>query len=165
MVLDPVTVAQAHTELVSTDPADGAVLTAPPSRVTLTFSEDLLPGSNTISINRPDGSVAASASVEPNGSSVSMPWPADVTSGPVQIAYRVVSGDGHPVTGAIAITIATAGGASAGPASPLATPVTPEQTAAGSPVGVILGALGIAVLLVLVVVLARARRQIGRAHV
>ena len=41
-VFGGMTPASAHTDLVSSDPRDGAELAAPPAQVTLVFAEDLL---------------------------------------------------------------------------------------------------------------------------
>ena len=46
-----------HSELVSSDPADKAVLATPPATVTLTFSEDLDPGKSSFKLVGPAGTV------------------------------------------------------------------------------------------------------------
>ena len=98
--------AQAHSKLISTSPADGAVLTAPPDEVVLTFDENLLQGTNTISVNDDLGNVIITTSAEPHGSTIRAPWPADLPPGTYQVAYRIVSADGRPVTGAFAFELA-----------------------------------------------------------
>jgi len=95
----------AHTSLVTSDPPDGAVLVTAPDAVTFTFDEPLLQGTNVVAINREDGTVVVSAPVAPDGTQVRLPWPADLGPGRYQVAYRVVSADGHPVTGAIWIQV------------------------------------------------------------
>ena len=91
--------AWAHSGLESSSPADGAVLDAAPTKVVLGFNEELLPDAETISINTAAGENVTSVKVQPEGSSVSIPWPADLPSGDYQVAYRVVSADGHVGTG------------------------------------------------------------------
>ena len=98
-------VAAAHTELVSTMPADGAVLDTAPTEIVFTFSEDLLPGATSLSVFDDAGVVLARATVDPQGASVRMALPSDLPSGVLHAAYRVVSGDGHPVTGEISFTV------------------------------------------------------------
>ncbi|MBU6245982.1 MAG: copper resistance protein CopC [Actinomycetales bacterium] len=168
-------VASAHTSLVSSDPADGAVLRQAPQAVTLTFDEDLLAGANTISINLADGTVVESRPVEPSGPSVTLPWPSGLSAGDYQVAYRVVSGDGHPVTGAVSFTVT--GEASPGPSvdgasddglspNPAATPFAPPAPdvavdgGSGLPVAasILAGAAGVAAVVVLIVLLRRRRR-------
>lgn len=112
----------AHTDLVSSDPADGAVLAVAPAAVSFTFSEDLLPDTSTISVNDADGNVIASTPVAPDGSTVSAPWPAEAAAGTFQVAYRVVAEDGHPLTGEISVTIGYAAPATAVPSAPAEQP-------------------------------------------
>jgi methionine-rich copper-binding protein CopC len=118
--------AHAHSKLVSTSPSDGAVLTVAPDEVVLTFDENLLQGTNTISINDDLGNVIITTPAEPQGSTIRAPWPADLPPGTYQVAYRIVSADGHPVTGAFAFELAegTASAATVGPEN------TPSATAA-----------------------------------
>ncbi len=146
--------ASAHTQLASSDPADGATLTTPPSSVTFTFDEDLLPGTDTVSINDAAGNVLVSTDVDASGPTISAPWPAAASSGTFQVADRVVSDDGHPVTGAITITIA-ADGSSAPTAS---SEPEPRGIAAGL---VVVIALAVLVLIVAVAItLVRRQRRL-----
>lgn len=114
--------AQAHTQLLSSTPADGAVLSQAPATVTLVFEEALLPDLDTISINDADGTNVASEKITPSGTELSIDWPAGLPAGTYQVAYRVVSADGHPVTGAISFSIGEGSLPSAGPASSAASP-------------------------------------------
>jgi methionine-rich copper-binding protein CopC len=124
--------AAAHAALATSSPADGATLTAAPTSVELTFDEPLLEDTETVSINDIDGNVVASQQVKPTGTTVSVPWPADLTTGTFQVAYRVVSGDGHPVMGAITFTIAPAEVSSPSTA-PSAAPSTGGSPTASAP--------------------------------
>jgi hypothetical protein len=99
----------------------------------LTFDEDLLPGTDTISVNDDAGNVIATAAVEPEGATISMPWPAEATSGTYQVAFRVVSGDGHPVTGAISLTVSGQPAASGSPSSGAGTESTPPTAESAAP--------------------------------
>ena len=98
--------AHAHSQLLSSNPADGANLVEPPASVVLTFNEALIADVDSVSINDEMGNVVSSQSIEPDGAVLSVPWPAGLPTGIYQVAYRVVSGDGHPVVGAISFTIA-----------------------------------------------------------
>lgn len=163
--------ASAHAQLTSTSPADGATLSAPPAAVTFTFDADLLPGTNTISINDDHGNVVASQKVQPDGPSVSLAWPAALEVGTYQVAYRVVSADGHPVAGAITFTIVGTGSPSPGPTSSTAEPPTAsaaastavateaEPPSSDSPAVVLLALAAVAVLGVLVAAWAVRRRR------
>lgn len=137
--------ASAHSKLVSTSPVDGAILDSPPASVSFTFDEPLLPGTDTISVNDEHGNVLASESVSPDDTTISVPWPDEAGSGMFQVAFRVVSGDGHPVTGAITLTITGA---------PTASSPTAAATTTAAPAGAVEPARGIAGGLVVIIALA-----------
>jgi methionine-rich copper-binding protein CopC len=98
---------QAHTQLVSSSPSNGAVLDVAPTAVTYVFNEPLLPHLDTVSINTESGVNVTSKSVKPNKNTLSMPWPIDLMPGKYQVAYRIVADDGHPVTGSITLSYGT----------------------------------------------------------
>jgi methionine-rich copper-binding protein CopC len=93
--------AQAHTGLVSSDPADGAVLASAPANVVLVFDEAMLEAAVTIS--DADGTVVSSPNSTVADATVTVPWPGGLPDGSYAVNYRVVSTDGHPVDGAIAL--------------------------------------------------------------
>jgi methionine-rich copper-binding protein CopC len=126
---------QAHTDLASSTPVDGAVLDTPPEAITLTFNEDLLAGSSSIALNDMTGTTVLSGPVAAVGPSITVPWPAGLPGGTYQAAYRVVSADGHPVTGAITFTVAAAlGEASTGPSAEISAEASPESLTESSAV-------------------------------
>lgn len=96
--------ANAHSQLISTSPVDNSSVAAPPADVRFTFNEDLL-NLSTVAIIDEAGNVVTSASVTPNGNELVLPWPTELRSGKWQVSYRVVSADGHPVSGAITFAI------------------------------------------------------------
>ena len=98
--------ANAHARLVSTDPADGAVLTTMPESVTFTFNENILEGSTAIAFVDELGSVIDSSPGTLLGPSITAAWPQQASQGSIQVSYRVVSADGHPVMGSITVTLA-----------------------------------------------------------
>ena len=156
------TASQAHSQLVSSSPTNGAVLSAAPSQVVFTFDEDLLPDLDTISINNEQGQNVTSTQVEPVANTLSIQWPAAATAGTYQVAYRIVSGDGHPVTGAISFTIGTSVNTPASQ-TPLRATNDNAQDDEGAPIGTIvsLAALFAAVLsIILIVVLVRRDRTL-----
>ena len=125
---------QAHTQLVSSSPADGAILEVAPTAVTFVFDEPLLSHLDTVSINTESGVNVTSKSVKPNKNTLSMPWPIDLMPGRYQVAYRIVADDGHPVTGSITLSYGTPVAPSA---SPMATGVTSDDAVVedSAPVG------------------------------
>ena len=150
--------ASAHSQIISTSPADGAVLDAPPTEVRLTFDAPLLDDTDTMSINDADGNVVSSIHPKPEGAEVAIPWPAGTKPGVYQVAYRVVCGDGHPLVGAMLITIngaaPSAGSVDAAVTTGSAaasTPTTNSATPAAAPASTPSAGLPIVALLVAIV--------------
>lgn len=98
--------ADAHASLVSTDPADGSQLQTAPLAVELTFSEDLDTGF--VTVTAPDGTKVGTSEPRLSGARMSADLAEGHQSGKYTVAYRVVSVDGHPVTGEFTFT-ATSG--------------------------------------------------------
>ncbi|MFS3127649.1 copper resistance protein CopC [Nocardioides sp. Bht2] len=127
--------ASAHTALVSSDPADGAELTQAPTSVALTFTETMSADLSSASLRiAGNPAVKLPLSVGDSPEILLAEVPATVGSGKKwTVAYRVVSRDGHPVTGEVNFTVtapATTESTSPEPtvsATPTATP-EPEQT-------------------------------------
>ncbi|MET1132082.1 MAG: copper resistance CopC family protein [Aeromicrobium sp.] len=120
--------AQAHTSLISSDPTEGARLESVPERVVLTFSENLREPSEAGVIV--DGK-AVSAEVEVDGPRVVVTPQADAPDGTYEVNYRVVSADGHPITGTLEFSVTQAGVASEAPADePTPTTVPSEEVTA-----------------------------------
>jgi len=121
------TPAWAHAELTSVSPADGDVLTAPPRTIELTFSEPLITAAATVVVTDDRGLVVTRDRSRVDGTSVSIPWPVDLPPGDYTIAYRVVSGDGHPIKGTSRFTLSPAVSTSPPTGSPAPQP-QPEPT-------------------------------------
>lgn len=132
--------ARAHAELESSDPADGATLTAPPASVSFTFGEELLEQGNAIVVTElGTGTRLTTGPVQVDRDVVSVAWPDDSAAGEYRAAFRVVSADGHPIEGTITFTVSSGSGstpAESSPAptqsaTPLASPaVDPDASAA-----------------------------------
>lgn len=112
----------AHAELTSISPEDGVVLVEPPTSIDLTFSEPLITAAATVVVTDDRGVVVTRDRSQVDGRAVSVLWPADAPSGDYTIAYRVVSGDGHPIKGTSRFTLR----------QPVPTP-TPETSGAPTP--------------------------------
>ena len=154
-----------HSQLLSTSPADGSVLAAPPSEVVFTFDAPLLPDTPTVSINDADGQVVSSIHPAPDGDSVSIPWPTGTSPGDYQVAFRVVCADGEPLVGAIPLTISDSGDAAsastATAAPPTAAPVADSVAtpAKGLPVAAILAVVAVIVGIAVVALVYSGRRR------
>jgi copper transport protein len=116
------TLALAHAQLISAQPADGSVVASPPVTLTLTFNEPVSP--ITIKLARPDGGVTLIEDVKTDGAALSVPAPAGLANGSYALSYRVISEDGHPVGGSVLFAI---GSASSG-ARPVAQDTTPAAS-------------------------------------
>ncbi|MEU8272933.1 copper resistance CopC family protein [Microbispora bryophytorum] len=116
------TPARAHDVLVASDPKDGAVLGAMPASVTLTFDQAVRRDFARLAVTGPDGAHYEQGEITVDGGKVSIGVRTGTPAGAYAIGYRIVSNDGHPVTGAVRFTV-TGGGAAAGAvATPTATP-------------------------------------------
>lgn len=117
--------AQAHTSLISTDPTEGARLASVPEQVVLTFSENLRePSQVGVAV---DGE-AVEVEFQVDGPRVVVTPPSDAPEGAYDINYRVISADGHPVTGTLSFEVAQAAGIATEEA-----PADDEPTATQSP--------------------------------
>ena len=134
--------ASAHTDLQVSTPEDGESLEIAPEEIRLTFSEELFEELVEISILDATGDLYSTIEVEqtpPPGTDVIFPWPTQAPPGEYSIAYRVVSADGHPVTGTISFSYAaTAPEPSPSDTAPEpppsdSTPSTESSTPAASP--------------------------------
>lgn len=124
--------ASAHSDLISTDPADGAVLDVAPTEVVFTFSEPLLPDFVRFIRISPTGATedAAIAAIDNNVARVI--WPAGLPGGEWTLEYRVVSQDGHPVNGSIFFSYPDAAPTPAPEPSPT-TSSAPDPTTQSAP--------------------------------
>jgi hypothetical protein len=129
----PVSAATGHASLKGSNPEDGASLDVAPEEVVLTFSEELLTELVEISVLDADDNPVVVTEVPqtpPPGTDVKVPWPADLPAGEYSVAFRVVSADGHPVTGRVTFSYANSREMAAAPSEPEATAEpTPELIA------------------------------------
>ncbi|MFG1707919.1 copper resistance protein CopC [Nonomuraea sp. M3C6] len=108
--------AQAHNVLVGSDPKDGATLTASPERVTLVFDQVVRQGYAQVGVTGADGSGWADGGVVVSAERVSVKVKPLRAGSSYVVGYRILSADGHPVTGKITFTLAAdASGVAAGP--------------------------------------------------
>ncbi|WP_109508698.1 copper resistance protein CopC [Nocardioides speluncae] len=102
-VLGVATPASAHAELVSTDPAEGAVLAEAPDQVTLTFSEPVRLGADAVGTYDAAGELDSDARAVDKVVTVDVPE--DLAEGSYVVAWRVISADGHPVAGSLSFAV------------------------------------------------------------
>ncbi|MFD5217405.1 copper resistance CopC/CopD family protein [Streptomyces tendae] len=100
--------ASAHAALSSTDPGDGAVLQRAPGHVTLTFSESVGLRDDSFRVLDPGGHrvrTGATGHAEGRSDTARTALPAGLGEGTYTVAWRVVSADSHPVSGAFTFSV------------------------------------------------------------
>ena len=131
--------ASGHASLLTSSPEDGAVLDVAPEDVRFTFSEELFAELIEVSVLDAAGDLVMATEAEqtpPPGTDVIVPWPSDLPPGEYSVAFRVVSADGHPVTGRITFSYAAVAESAEEPTAEPTTEPTPElveETANPSP--------------------------------
>lgn len=108
------TPALAHNTLTSSDPAKDAAIEVAPDKVTLTFDQAVQAGGsdrviNQVVVNGPGGTQWVKGPVEADGNVVTAALEPLGPKGEYKIGYRVLSADGHPVSGEIPFTLTKAG--------------------------------------------------------
>lgn len=101
--------ALAHTRLRGSEPTDGARLPTAPERVSLQFNEMMEADFATMTVTGPDGGPWHTGEVTADGTTVSIALRPLGPAGRYEIGYRVVSDDGHPVTGSVAFVLTAEG--------------------------------------------------------
>jgi copper resistance protein C len=115
-----------HARLASSAPKDGATVETA-QKVQLTFDEDVNPDFVAVKVTGPKGSETVGKPVV-DGTAVTQPLADDLSAGEHTVTYRVVSTDGHPVSGTVTFTTTVAPASASPSATATATP-TPSPTA------------------------------------
>ncbi|SEC73268.1 copper transport protein [Nocardioides exalbidus] len=118
LVLGTAAPASAHATLVSTDPAEGAVLDAAPDQVTFTFNEAVIGVPTGIQVFDATGEVVASKATVREAELV-VELEDEVGEGTLVVVWRLVSADGHPIGGSLTFSVG----------EPSATVAVPETSA------------------------------------
>jgi len=125
-VLVTVAPASAHAELVSSNPTNGATLPSLPAEVILTFDENVGTPAY-VSVTSADGTSVASGEATIDGTTVTQRLSTAASAGTYSLSYRVVSDDGHPVTGTLGFTV-TGNAMSPGPTASQTAPVPSQKS-------------------------------------
>lgn len=104
LAVAPVAPAAAHASLISSSPADGAVVEDAPDSVELTFSEAVASPAYVV-VTDPHGRTVSVGEPQVADASVSQPTGQADDEGEYVVEYRVVSADGHPVSGSVSFTV------------------------------------------------------------
>jgi len=125
----PISSASAHTELVSTSPSADSDVNASQATISLTFAEPMLVDGAAIVVTDSTGATLDTPAPTQDGSTLSIPWPSDLTPGLVTVKWRATGDDGHVLSGDFVFnyTAAAEGGVAANPSG--TTMATPEAIA------------------------------------
>lgn len=126
--------AAAHSDLVSSAPADGAQLSTAPVEISLVFNEAISDAGLQLVATGPGGPVALGTPMV-SGTELSAKWPSGAPAGSYTVGYRVVSADGHPIDGAVRFSYVAASSSDAALGrgqSALASPPPSEPSTATS---------------------------------
>lgn len=157
--------ASAHADLVSTDPVDGSVLERAPDSITLSFNSKVLDSMAELAVSNSAGELIPGIVAETVKTTATAVWPMDLPGDTYEVAYRIVSEDGHPVTGSfsfsypdsvtesisaseVATEVAEPQVTTMETPSPENLAVEPTSTSSGSMLGWVLGFLALALIVV-----------------
>jgi methionine-rich copper-binding protein CopC len=103
--------ASAHNSLISSNPSNEASLDAGPQTVVLTFDQPVQEGEglNSVAVTGPDGTQWQGGPAKVDSNVVSAPVRALGPAGVYTVGYRIVSADGHPVSGKVTFTLTKPG--------------------------------------------------------
>ena len=106
--------AAAHAELVNTTPANGEHLTRPPTEVKMAFTESVNLVKNGIRLIDQADTTLPTPEPTADRRTITWPMPADLPEGLYVVTWRVVSADGHPISGAFSFVVGTSAASPAG---------------------------------------------------
>lgn len=105
----------AHAARIATDPADNAVLTTGPERVSATFNEQLQTTFAAMTVVGPDGNLWSAGDPTVRGAVVGIGLRPLGPAGTYTVNYRVTSADGHVVSGSWSFRLTVPGTGTPGP--------------------------------------------------
>lgn len=121
-VLGLATPASAHNSLIASTPIDGASVEAGPGQIELKFDQPVQSGQglNSIAVIGPNNDHWEGGAPQVSSNVVTAPVRPLGPAGTYKIGWKILSADGHPVTGELTFTLTKAG---------TGTPTPPEQQA------------------------------------
>jgi methionine-rich copper-binding protein CopC len=116
--------ASAHNSLIGSTPRDGALMEAGPDQIELKFDQPVQMGQglNTVAVLGPNNDHWEGGPVQVASNVVTAPVRPLGPAGAYKIGYRILSADGHPVTGELTFTLTKAGAGTPAPAGLQADP-------------------------------------------
>jgi methionine-rich copper-binding protein CopC len=129
--------ASAHDRLTGSTPSAGSTITTSPSRVTLTFTDEVTTIGLTVLVKDPSGGSVTDGPPTTDGTAVLQAIDRPTVPGEYTVAYRVVSSDGHPINGRFAFTLDVP---SPSPSASASDSPSPIPTASSAPSGDVVAA-------------------------
>jgi len=109
-LLGMATPALAHNVIIGSAPANNASVATGPSTISLTFDQYVQGADvNQIAVTGPNGGQWAEGPISVVNNMISAPLRPLGPAGKYTVGYRVLSADGHPVTGEVSFTLTAAG--------------------------------------------------------
>ena len=121
--------ASAHDQLLSSDPKDGATLDEHPASISLTFSSAPLDTGIEVALVGPDGVTAQGQDIQVDDKVVTAQLAGDLPAGRYDVAWHVVSSDGHPIDGEFSYTVEAAAEPTASPSGEATQEAEPTEDA------------------------------------
>lgn len=149
--------AQAHSDLVSSDPVAGASLEQIPESFSLTFNEELISiegeSVNTLTLQGIDGNRYELLAPTVMGAVLSAQVAGgEFPAGEFLLTYRVVSADGHPITGEITFSTQSSTTIDSEPFAPIRTQdIAPESPAPKSEPYLVIAGITLALIAVITI--------------
>jgi copper resistance protein C len=119
--------AQAHDELISTNPADKAQIAVLPDQVVLTFEEPPVKTGSQVLVKGPNGNVETGSPLL-SGDDVTQAIAPGSPAGTYTVTWRITADDGHAVFGTFSFTAAAGNEAAPSSATAGATPTASTAT-------------------------------------
>lgn len=160
--------AAAHEELRSSSPMADEQMSEPPTEIMLEYSRAVMQIGTQVLVTSSEGTRLDVAAPEFVDARVVTKLPGDIPAGAYTAAWRVVSSDGHPISGVVRFAVGDVPGGAAPQPGATSTP-SAEVAASGQPAApswlrpVLIGGGGAAVALAIFVIAARPKKPSGTA--
>jgi copper transport protein len=105
LAISGATPALAHATVVGSDPAESSRLQSAPSKVTMTFSEDVSLGAGYLKVVDSKSNIVSNGDAKVEGRNVTVPLKSGLGDGSYIVSYRITSADSHPIGGAYAFVV------------------------------------------------------------
>ena len=163
-VLAAVVPASAHDDLLSSSPSAGERLPTAPDEISLRFSADVMDVGAEVIVADADGTDWVAADPLLASDAVTVPLQGGMPVAGYEVRWRVVSSDGHPISGVIPFTVGDAAALERVAVSAAPTPdaAAASETGAEIPRVLVIGAIGAGIALAVFAVVSLLRRRAGR---